>query len=839
MDTQELIKYCIGELPASMKARPWDVTNHGRAVLQTEEQLNAYIAAYGEMHFIKCRAALQNFPFETLTNFEIVDWGCGQGIASLTLYDMLVEHGKAYGLKRITLIEPSKMALQRAERFVRRFANPKVEVITINKGIPETEFSDDFSEFISTTPTVIHLFSNILDIRTLSLRWLARKVASFAREQHIVCVGPAMRGNSRISDFGGLFQEKTVFSRFSQYPYAYTESNHPFGCETLCFTFSSNGIDEKYVEKADAATFTDDYSYAAESLRGIIDDNIIEAYNVIRTKLSDSDSIFIRPHISTDTPDIVVVRPLVGVLFLNVCTNIKNAEAEFERIKIYRWNVYNIHLKELLGKTLMEKRYNALIKQAIYFPKAAQAPQTDEKNKYVTCLLKDDLYDENLLDNVDMVKSRGVFGVSLYENFIKLIVREGWHSYKEGDENIVPTKRQRELSRSGIKNQSGFANCKIRGVAGSGKTQILAWRAVNAQVRTGGRVLILTFNITLRNYIKYRMGQVAADFSWNQFEITNYHEFFKSQAHNHQLNPQLGDWDNPLYFEKYKSHTEKYDAILFDEAQDYKYEWFVLVKNYFLMDGGEFVVFGDGRQNIYNRPQDEEHMPRVPIQGRWSQINENQRITFRIENPNIVQLANTFQEQFMDHPDLLVSQETLPFETYHFKYGNVGVNVTAEKLCQYINLIIQKFNLNKRDVTILAQACNVLRDVEESYNNNAGGIPITTFEKKREYDIIHRTNQWPKKAIDNIRKVKKNHFTMDYENVKMATIYSFKGWESPTVILLLQPEGPIEEGGYNVISDENSPSLIYTAITRAKKNLFIINMGNEKYHDFFSKNIPA
>ena len=117
-----------------------------------------------------------------------------------------------------------------------------------------------------------------------------------------------------------------------------------------------------------------------------------------------------------------------------------------------------------------------------------------------------------------------------------------------------------------------------------------------------------------------------------------------------------------MYFEKYKSHTEKYDAILFDEAQDYKYEWFVLVKNYFLMDGGEFVVFGDGRQNIYNRPQDEEHMPRVPIQGRWSQINENQRITFRIENPNIVQLANTFQEQFMDHPDLLVSQETLPFE---------------------------------------------------------------------------------------------------------------------------------------------------------------------------------
>ena len=838
MDTRELISYCAEQLPDNMKARPWETTNHGRAILQTEEQLNAYIAAYGEMHFIKCRAALQNFPFEKLTNFEIVDWGCGQGIASLTLHDMLVEHGKAYGLKRITLIEPSERALQRAERFVRRFVNPKVEIVSINKGIPNTDFSADFSKFVSTTSSVIHLFSNILDIRTLSLRWLARKVASFAREQHIVCVGPAIRGKSRISDFGGFFKEKTVFSQFSQYPYAYTETNHPFGCETLCFTFSSNSIDENYVEKADAATFIDDYSYVSESLRGIVDDNIIDAYNAIRAKLNDNDSIFIRPHISTDMPDIVVVRPKIGVLFLNVCTNIQNAEVEFERIKMYRWNIYNIHLKELLVKALIDKRYNALVKLAIYFPMVAQAPFIDEKNKYVTCLLKDDLYNIKLLDNVDMVKSRGIFGSSLYECFIKLIVREGWHSYKEGDENIVPTKRQRELSRSGIKNQSGFANCKIRGVAGSGKTQVLAWRAVNAQVRTGGRVLILTFNITLRNYIKYRMGQVAADFSWNQFEITNYHQFFKSQANNHQFKPQLEDWDNPSYFERCKNQTERYDAILFDEAQDYKYEWFLLVKNYFLAEGGEFVVFGDGRQNIYSRQQDEEHMPRVPIGRGWSQINEERRFTIRIENPQIVQLATAFQEQFFDFSEALVPQEALSFETFYVKYWNVGRDADSEMLCKNINWIIQNFGLNKRDVTILSQACNVLRNVEDCYSRYSGGVPMTTFEKKNEYEVIQRTSQWPKRDIDNIRRVNKVHFTMDYDNVKMATIHSFKGWESPSVILLLQPEGTIEDDVYTVIGNENSPALIYTAITRAKKNLFILNMGNDKYHDFFSNNIP-
>ena len=110
----------------------------------------------------------------------------------------------------------------------------------------------------------------------------------------------------------------------------------------------------------------------------------------------------------------------------------------------------------------------------------------------------------------------------------------------------------------------------------------------------------------------------------------------------------------------------------------------------------------------------------------------------------------------------------------------------SEMLCKNINWIIQNFGLNKRDVTILSQACNVLRNVEDCYSRYSGGVPMTTFEKKNEYEVIQRTSQWPKRDIDNIRRVNKVHFTMDYDNVKMATIHSFKGWESPSVILLLQ-----------------------------------------------------
>ena len=49
MDPLHIVSQCYERLPEHMKAKPWDYTEHGRKVLQTENELNAYIAAY-----VKC-----------------------------------------------------------------------------------------------------------------------------------------------------------------------------------------------------------------------------------------------------------------------------------------------------------------------------------------------------------------------------------------------------------------------------------------------------------------------------------------------------------------------------------------------------------------------------------------------------------------------------------------------------------------------------------------------------------------------------------------------------------------------------------------------------------------
>ena len=131
-------------LPSEYRARPWLHVNHGIDLLTTEEQLCAYIAAYGEMHHIKCMASYQNFDFNSLgTNIELIDWGCGQAVGSLTFIDMLREREKLNLLRKVTLIEPSIQALKRATINIQKATNGTIQILPVNKYLPGDGTTDE------------------------------------------------------------------------------------------------------------------------------------------------------------------------------------------------------------------------------------------------------------------------------------------------------------------------------------------------------------------------------------------------------------------------------------------------------------------------------------------------------------------------------------------------------------------------------------------------------------------------------------------------------------------------------------------------------------------------
>lgn len=130
----------------------------GRSVLTSSEQLDQYWYSYAPMIRSQWRWVLPQIQLD-LSKVEIIDYGCGQGMASCLFLEHFEEARFDPGL-RVTLIEPSALALTRAHRIMQAYA-PQAEVISVN-----SHFQDLASDQLLCDPdrVKIHLFSNVLDI---------------------------------------------------------------------------------------------------------------------------------------------------------------------------------------------------------------------------------------------------------------------------------------------------------------------------------------------------------------------------------------------------------------------------------------------------------------------------------------------------------------------------------------------------------------------------------------------------------------------------------------------------------------------------------------------------
>ena len=880
MNVDRLVETCYNAIPFHWKQRPWEYLNHGKAVLDTEVQLNAYMAAYGEMHVVKCRMAMQNFPFEELMltrndigeithlrNFELYDWGCGQGIGSLVLLQMLHERDMLHGLRCVTLIEPSETAISRAERWVRQAVHASTDIRIINRYIPKNE-DKIWDDIECHAPIAIHICSNILDIAEVGLKWLAYTTSHISGNNIYVCVGPQYgRGISRISDFHNYLGNPDCFANFSKYPCAYTSrTRHPFGIEAKCFILKSSiGFNADYIEQSEQYHI-DEYRNGDECLTGVLPDSVISAYHCLCDAAhAHSFELYLRPSIGIERPDFVLANMNRGIVIVNICEDISKLGEEYERVDAIKQALIDTYIKSLkIGTILTPATYN-VIKVGLYFPSATpenveaqcmlyyqgllqrwrenniQEKEYKEPKDLTQFIVK--LYKENSSSEIKAINCCG-FRYDFF-NEIKNVIIGNWHTYSQGDRTLCLTKRQNEL----VENDT--PRLRIKGVAGCGKTQIVAHKAVKEHIRTSTKVLIVTYNISLICYIRMRINQVPADFCTDAFEIINYHQFFISKARRYHGNHiPFGASDNANFFDSYldkiKANNDQYDTIIVDEAQDYTTAWFDCLRKYFLTERGKIILCGDGEQNIYGREvESESRMPMVRGFGSknpWRNV--SQRVSMRMLNPKIAILSSQFAHKFNISTEALRIQDDLNLFDYRMGYWNVTITATPNSIASNIEWILRQYNLNTKDVVVLGQSINLLREVDYNMRTIFSRCTMTTFESREEYEQVKaKTNSTSKLELDlkAIRRVAKVHFTTDTDKLKLATIQSFKGWESKSIILIIQPEkdtsSNLNEEEFVIQTRQNIPAHIYTAITRARENLFILNVGNPKFHDFFKNKI--
>ena len=236
----DIISTASSCVPIQYRTSPWAPTEHGRKVLKEEWELDCYMAAYGEMHKHKLFDALQHFPFSELDDdFEIYDWACGQGIASICFNERLKAFRCSGKLKKVTLIEPSNIAIERA-RFNIEKSIPNVRVSMKKCYLPSDNTSNDFQyidEINVESPIAIHFFSNILDIASVSLKKVAQLLSRPNCRSYVICVGYYSAQNPRLRYFHNWFNlSKAEIFYQDVKPWMGTLSNgHSYTGEVSCF----------------------------------------------------------------------------------------------------------------------------------------------------------------------------------------------------------------------------------------------------------------------------------------------------------------------------------------------------------------------------------------------------------------------------------------------------------------------------------------------------------------------------------------------------------------------------------------------------------------------------
>lgn len=618
--------------------------------------------------------------------------------------------------------------------------------------------------------------------------------------------------------------------------------------------------------------------------------------NHLISHFGDDVEIYAQSCFNGDRPDIVLMSPKLGVIIIEVKdwnldlyeidrknkwhlkANGSLVKSPFQQVYAYKKSFFDIHINGLLEKSIKNKAFYNIIKTYVYFHKGSKEAidslfsqhledaRTESRNhadafksraidfaeyeskNEITAKrqgkfsrdMSISLHKENLSKIKFPLNGReATFDEGVYREFKRLLLPPFHYANEGRDLNYSAKQLRLTTSRAGDRT-------KICGLAGSGKTVVLAGRAVNAHKRHGERVLVLSFNITLTSYIHDKISAVRSDFPWSAFDISTYHRFITSALNNAEIEvivPDHLNYDGPdknvarnasveldEYLEK-KYYTNlnifddvkigyKYDTILIDEIQDYKPDWIKIIRANFLEEKGEMILFGDEKQNIYKRSLDAERRSKVVEGfGSWEKLTK----TFRyIEQSPILPLIDAFQERYLSQ-----AYELDEDESFQLSLTNIGIqgyqifdNLDLARVAHQIISLAKAAEIHPNDITIVSSNDSILMELDYHIRNGEGHSERTlcSFPSKEATNHPKYSRHYRKISTN-----KKKAFNLNSGVIKLTSTHSFKGFESPYVVLL--------------VNAKDSPEMVYTGLTRAKQNVLVFLDQDSPYIGFFESHL--
>ncbi|MBK6761738.1 MAG: ATP-binding domain-containing protein [Ignavibacteria bacterium] len=415
---------------------------------------------------------------------------------------------------------------------------------------------------------------------------------------------------------------------------------------------------------------------------------------------------------------------------------------------------------------------------------------------------------------------------------------------------------------------------KCRGPAGSGKTH-LAIEVAKREALAGREVLILVHNITMRNRYRDLISRSAPTFERRLIAVATFHSMVGDalrtlkeserqdrataesllRSYSHQANQIGGDdtaTESAIDFLRSAPQEPalQYDAVVIDEAQDFKANWMEAIEHFFKREAGAYYVFADEAQNVFSRPADKEGRSSTNVAGQWFHLpavfrhcgvlgefcRQYRQLILNTDEEDYQNTADfeATEVQIMQNCSDLESESVSIVRDLYTKFPDDTIAIVGSA----VGLLVKVASIISNDPRIrMARTVetenerkwileNVIKDaredVDEAFDKARFLSEIQSYltggERERR---IQEGKQMSNEALvykyelqrRKLQRSFKNAFPSPFARVWVATIHSMKGLQADHVIFLHDEQQ----------TGEAYHELVYTAITRAKKTLTILD----------------
>jgi type II secretory pathway predicted ATPase ExeA len=368
-----------------------------------------------------------------------------------------------------------------------------------------------------------------------------------------------------------------------------------------------------------------------------------------------------------------------------------------------------------------------------------------------------------------------------------------------------------DLQQEQIARTLGEGHRVIHGVAGSGKTMILVYRAqqLAAAARPEEPILILCYNRVLAQRITSLLRERMVD--ERLVMVRTFHAWCQDMVNSYQLAIPPGLNKD----ERWKALAEtvsravetglvpggQYAALLIDEAHDFEAEWLRMAARMVNPDSNSLLVLYDDAQSIYQKKRRQFSFASIGIQakGRTSVLKLNYRNTIEILSLAMQCAQGLLTATTMSGDDDMV-QTVEPASAG--RRGPLPVLIEAENPAEEAQLIAERISASLAD------------------GRSPNDIAILVRTRKAA-EIIAGQLKRRNIPFQGMQQGESIHFDWQIPSVKLVTLHSAKGLEFPLVFIAGLQAMPMPNETL-----EEEIRLLYVGMTRATEELALSAAGD-------------